>query len=306
MEPSAAEAVAAVDCGTNSTRLLIVSAGPAVRRMRITRLGQGVDATGKLDTEAVERTLDALGEYRRLMDANDVTRSRLVATSAVRDAENGGEFLAAASRIVGTPAELLDGEAEGSLAFAGATAALELDPAGVAVIDIGGGSTELVVGDGQVRAVSLDLGCVRVTERFFAHDPPTEDEVRAAARFIRAELDGAAGRLPELTRGGRTLVGLAGTVTTLGALTQNLSHYDRDRIHHFVLSFAEVSAWYERLAIEPADQRAKRPGMAPGREDVIVGGVLVLRETMDRFSFDRCIVSEADLLDGIAASLRPA
>jgi exopolyphosphatase/guanosine-5'-triphosphate,3'-diphosphate pyrophosphatase len=306
VEPSAAEAVAALDCGTNSTRLLIVSDGPAVRRMRITRLGQGVDATGKLDAEAVERTLDALTEYRRLMDANDVTRSRLVATSAVRDAGNGGEFLVAASRIVGTPAELLDGEAEGSLAFAGATAALELDPARVAVIDIGGGSTELVVGDGRVRAVSLDLGCVRVTERFFAHDPPTADELGAAARFIRAELDKAAGQLPELTRGGRTLVGLAGTVTTLGALAQGLSHYDRARIHHFVLSFAEVSAWLETLAIEPAAERAKRPGMAPGREDVIAGGVLVLRETMDRFSFDRCIVSEADLLDGIAATLRTA
>jgi exopolyphosphatase / guanosine-5'-triphosphate,3'-diphosphate pyrophosphatase len=300
-----AEPVAALDCGTNSTRLLIATPGqPDVRRMRITRLGQGVDATGRLDPGAVERTLEVLREYRGLLDAHRVARARLVATSAARDAANGSEFLAAASALVGVEAELLDGEEEGALAFAGATAALATPPEEVLVIDIGGGSTELVTGAGGLRAVSLDLGCVRVTERFFHHDPPEPAELEAAARFVAAELDRAAGLLPAISGEARTLVGLAGTVSTLGALAQGLSHYDRDRIHHVVLSAEEVAGWLERLAAEPASERARRPGLAPGREDVIVGGVLVLDGAMRRFAFDRCLVSEADLLDGIAASLR--
>ncbi len=303
MDRGAPKAVAALDCGTNSTRLLIGGAGAEVRLMRITRLGQGVDATGKLDPEAVARTLSVLAEYRGLMDAHGVSRARMVATSAVRDAANGEEFLNAASSVVGVDAELLDGKAEGALAFAGATGALELDPAAVVVIDIGGGSTELVVGGTGVRAISLDLGCVRLTERFLVHDPPTPSELHVAAGAVRAELKMAARRLPELDQGGRTLVGLAGTVSTLGALVQGLSHYDRDRIHHVVLTSSQVGEWYDRLAAEPAAVRARRGGMAPGREDVIVGGVLVLKETMSRFSFDRCIVSETDLLDGIAAGL---
>jgi exopolyphosphatase/guanosine-5'-triphosphate,3'-diphosphate pyrophosphatase len=298
------DAVAALDCGTNSTRLLIAVAGrPEVRLMRITRLGQGVDATGRLDPEAIARTLEVLREYRALLDRHRVARARLVATSAVRDAANGAEFLAAASSVVGVEAELLDGEAEGALAFAGATAELAVPKDEVAVIDIGGGSTELVTGAGGVRAVSLDLGCVRVTERFFHHDPPAGEELEAAARFADAELAKAAAALPALGGRARTLVGLAGTVSTLGALAQGLSHYDRERIHHVELTAAEVSSWLGRLAGEPAGARARRPGLAPGREDVIVGGVLVLDRAMDRFGFDRCLVSESDLLDGIAAGL---
>ena len=304
MGPSGDAAVAALDCGTNSTRLLISVAGrPEVRLMRITRLGKGVDATGRLDPEAVARTLGVLREYRGLLDRHRVGRARLVATSAVRDAANGAEFLAAASDVVGVEAELLDGEAEGALAFTGATAELAVPAEEVAVIDIGGGSTELVTGAGGVRAVSLDLGCVRVTERFFHHDPPAAEELEAAARFAEGELAKAGAALPALGARAHTLVGLAGTVSTLGALAQGLSHYDRERIHHVELAAAEVSSWLGRLAAEPAAVRGRRPGLAPGREDVIVGGVLVLDRAMAGFGFERCLVSEADLLDGIAASL---
>jgi exopolyphosphatase/guanosine-5'-triphosphate,3'-diphosphate pyrophosphatase len=296
--------VAALDCGTNSTRLLISAPGMAgVRLMRITRLGQGVDASAKLHPEAIARTLSVLTEYRGLMDRHRVARARLVATSAVRDAANGDEFLRAASEVVGVPAELLDGDAEGALAFAGATASLDIAPEGVAVIDIGGGSTELVTGAGAPREISLDLGCVRLTERYLHHDPPERDEIDEAVGFIGSELDRAAAALPRLAGEGLTLVGLAGTVSTLGALAQGLSHYDRDRIHHFVLHAPVVADWCVRLAAEPSAARGRRPGMAPGREDVIVGGALVLREAMGRFGFPVCLVSEADILDGIVASL---
>jgi len=300
-------AVAALDCGTNSTRLLVVSAGRSLERlMRITRLGQGVDASGRLDPAAVARTLEVLAEYRRRMDAHHVERARLVATSAVRDARDGEEFLALASATVGVGAELLDGEAEGALAFAGATAGLGLDPSRAVVVDIGGGSTELVVGGRETRVVSLPLGCVRLTERFLAHDPPTPDELASAAHYVREQLEAAVARLPELAEGGRTLIGLAGTVSTLGALARGLAHDDRDRIHRTRLSAAEVASWCDRLAAEPSDRRARLPGLAPGREDVIVGGVLVLREVMERFGFEACTVSEADLLDGLAATLEAA
>jgi len=298
------EAVAALDCGTNSTRLLISAGGvDRVRLMRITRLGQGVDATGKLDPDALSRTVEVLGEYRELMDAHRVARARLVATSAVRDAANGDEFLAAARAVTGVEAELLSGAQEGALSFAGATASLDLPAERVVTIDIGGGSTELVAADPTIQAVSLDLGCVRLTERFLHHDPPTADELEAAAAFVRSQLEVAADALAPLGRPGMQLVGLAGTISTLGALAQGLSHYDRDRIHHFVLSAPVVEEWRDRLAGETVAVRSRHAGLAPGREDVIVGGVVVLAETMHRFDFPNCLVSEADLLDGLVASL---
>ena len=178
-----------MDCGTNSTRLLIVNddGSTHLRVMRITRLGEGVDATGTLGREAVERTVAVLSEYRHLIDDAAVTAARLVATSAVRDAENGEDFLRAASAAIGSPAELLDGRAEGELAYAGATSTLPPVRGDDVVIDIGGGSTEIAVGrGGGVHATSVDIGCVRVTERFFHHDPPTADEVRGAESGIRS------------------------------------------------------------------------------------------------------------------------
>jgi exopolyphosphatase / guanosine-5'-triphosphate,3'-diphosphate pyrophosphatase len=305
MDRASGDAVAALDCGTNSTRLLIRAPGrPDVREMRITRLGQGVDATGALDSGAIARTLTVLGTYREQMERHGVGRARLVATSAVRDAANGEEFLRAATEAAGVRAELLDGSAEGALAFAGATAALDARPEDVVIIDIGGGSTELVMGGTRVEAISLDLGCVRLTERCLRSEPPTPAELADAVRAIHTELDRAANALGGLTDPGHVLVGVAGTVSTLGALAQGLSHYDRDRIHHFVLELGVVTEWCDRLAALTATARAGFPGIAPGREDVIVGGALVLRETMRRFSFDRCVVSESDLLDGIAMSLQ--
>jgi exopolyphosphatase / guanosine-5'-triphosphate,3'-diphosphate pyrophosphatase len=305
MDPAPDDAVAALDCGTNSTRLLISTPGkPEVRLMRITRLGQGVDATKRLDRDAIERTLAVLRDYRKLMDRHGVVRARLVATSAVRDAANGDDFISAASEVAGVPAELLDGDAEGALAFAGATASLDLPPAEVVIIDIGGGSTELVTWSGQIQGISLDLGCVRLTERFLLHDPPQRGELAAATAFVQGELDRAAQAVPALLRAGLSLVGLAGTVSTLAALAQALPHYDRDRLHHYVLDAATVTAWLDRLAAEPAARRGERVGMTEGRQDVIVGGALVLQQAMARLSFDRCLFSESDILDGLAASLR--
>jgi len=300
--------VAAVDCGTNSTRLLVTDGDghSLLRLMRITRLGEGVDATHKLSGDAVDRTLAVLGEFRAEMDRLAVGAARLVATSAVRDAVNGDEFLLAASDVVGTQAELLSGDEEGRLAYAGATRDLAPAQGDDVVVDIGGGSTELVVAAGdRVEAVSLDLGCVRLTERHLHHDPPSPDELDAAVRTIASELDRAVGAVPTLgaLAPGSRLLGLAGTVSTLAALEQGLAHYDRDRIHHAVLSAATVTRWCARLAAEPSSARGARPGMTPGREDVIVGGALVLRQVMDRFGFEACLVSESDILDGLADSL---
>jgi len=308
-------AVAALDCGTNSTRLLVVSAdGTALeRQMRITRLGEKVDATRALSPEAVARTVAVLGEYRRLMDLHGVERARLVATSAVRDATNAAEFLSAAEEVTGVHPELLSGLEEGALSFSGATAHVPADrvgPGPVLVVDIGGGSTELAAGvlapvasrRGAVSAVSLDLGCVRVTERFFGHDPPRADELAEARRVVDAELDGARRALPALAPGG-LLIGLAGTVSTLAALERRLAHYERAAVHHTVLSRRQVAEWCATLAAEDRHARLARPGMVEGRADVIVGGVLILDAVMDAFDREQCLVSEDDILDGLAASL---
>lgn len=310
--------VAALDCGTNSTRLLIVDeSGRALeRQMRITRLGQGVDATHVLADDAITRTLGVLGEFRRTMDRHRVGRARLVATSAVRDAVNATDFLVRARGVTGVEPEVLSGSEEGRLSFVGATADMDVGSgtsgAGpVLVVDIGGGSTELVVGrraggdgsPGEATAVSVDLGCVRVTERFLHHDPPTPGELDAARRAIDGRLSEARAELPRLAPGG-LLVGLAGTVSTLASLAQGLTEYDRDRIHHYELTLGEVEEWLRRLARDDRSGRLARPGMVPGREDVIVGGVLVLAGVMEGFGRDRCLVSEDDILDGLVASLR--
>lgn len=300
--------VAALDCGTNSTRLLVADAGARglVRLMRITRLGQGVDATHKLDPEAVERTLTVLREFRQVMDEQGVGKARLVATSAVRDAVNGDEFLQAAAVAVGVPAELLSGTEEGTLAYRGATADLAPAPGEDVVVDIGGGSTELVTEEaGAIEGISLDIGCVRLTERYFRNDPPTRAEIDAATVAIDSELSRAVAAVPALgrLRVGSRLIGLAGTVSTLASLELGLREYDRSKVHHAVLSRQAVAYWCDVLAAEPVSARTGRPGMAPGREDVIVGGVLILRQAMARLGFEECLVSESDILDGLVLSL---
>ncbi len=274
--------------------------------MRITRLGEGVDAAQRLRPDALERTFLALKEYRVIMDAQGVERARLVATSAVRDAANGDAFLGPASEIVGFPAEVLAGAEEGRLSFAGATADLPGGDRSVVVLDIGGGSTEIAIAPrGDVLSLSMDIGCVRLTERYLKGDPPGEDEVAAAIGTIAAELDRAERELPELAAldSVARLVGLAGTVSTLASLELGLTDYDRDRIHHAVLSREAVDRWCSVLGSEPVAVRERRPAISAGREDVIFGGALVLRETMRRFGFMECIVSEADILDGLVMSL---
>jgi exopolyphosphatase / guanosine-5'-triphosphate,3'-diphosphate pyrophosphatase len=300
--------VAALDCGTNSTRLLVAHPDGTthVRLMRITRLGQGVDATHELNPGAIERTVDVLRQYRLVMDEAGVTKGRLVTTSAVRDARNGDVFLRAAAQAVGFPAELLSGEEEGQLAYAGATSGLPPQEGDDMVVDIGGGSTELVVQhDGVVRAFSMNVGCVRLSERFLRHDPPDDSEMTEMSAHVDSELAAAVRALPILSNEGikRRLVGLAGSVTTLAALELQLPAYDSDRIHHSVLTREAVQRWCATLAAETSASRAARPSMVTGRADVIVGGACVLRQIMRRFNFDACIVSESDILDGIVLSL---
>jgi exopolyphosphatase/guanosine-5'-triphosphate,3'-diphosphate pyrophosphatase len=300
-------AVAAIDCGTNSTRLLVADAeGHTLERlMRITRLGQGVDATGRLAPEAIDRCVAVLTEYRQVMDSLDVGRGRLAATSAARDATNGDEFLRRAGEVTGLEPELLTGVDEGRLSLAGAVADLDLSQGPFLVLDIGGGSTELVAGAGpddpDLAAVSLQMGCVRLSERFLADDPPTGPQLSAARAEVDAQLAAALAAHPRL-EGAHRLVGLAGTVSTLASLHLGLTDYDRDRIHHAVLTAADVHRWMGVLAGDTAAERLARPGMVPGRQDVIVGGVLVLDAVMERLGFAECLISEADILDGLVAS----
>ncbi|MGH9279863.1 MAG: exopolyphosphatase [Acidimicrobiales bacterium] len=298
--------VAAIDCGTNSTRLLIAGDDGATldRRMHITRLGQRVDATGRLSPEAVERTLDVLREYRAAMDEAGVEQVRMTATSAARDAENRDAFFAGATDAIGTRPELLTGQEEARLSFLGATS--DLDPADgpFLVVDIGGGSTEFAVGtaDDDVAVKSVDIGCVRVTEKFLHHDPPTPVELSQALSVVRDYLDDVARDLPAATEA-RRLVGLAGTVTTVAAVEQGID-YERDRIHHFVLTREAVEDVFRTLATERQADRVYNPGLEAARADVIVGGAAILVGVMRYFGSATCLVSEADILDGLVLSLQ--
>jgi exopolyphosphatase/guanosine-5'-triphosphate,3'-diphosphate pyrophosphatase len=296
--------LAAIDCGTLSTRLLVSAPDSAtlVRLTRITGLGQGVDGAGSLRPEAVERALAVLREYRRVMDDYGVSVVRMVGTSALRDAADRASFSDRAAALVGAPLELLGGEDEGLLSFAGATADLPPDGGPWFVADIGGGSTELAVGPHPVVARSLNLGCVRVTERFLVHDPPAPHEVAAArswlsSQYVQAEID-----VPEL-RSARDLVGLAGTVAALASYDQGLATYDRQAVHHYVLARGAVERALDQLASQPAAGRAGLPGIEAARAPSIVGGTLILATLMAHFGFEDCLVSESDILDGLVLTL---
>jgi exopolyphosphatase/guanosine-5'-triphosphate,3'-diphosphate pyrophosphatase len=297
--------VAAIDCGTNSTRLLVTDGQGRIleRLMRITRLGQGVDAARTLAPEAIERTVAVLCEYRTVMDAFGVERVRMTATSAARDALNRAEFFDAAELVVGVRPELLSGLEEGRLSFAGATAELSPDDGPYLVVDIGGGSTEFAVGSSEVEgAVSVDIGCVRMTEKFLASDPPAPEELSQAISVVHDYLDDVAREMPA-AKGARRLVGLAGTVTTMAAVEIGLAAYDRNAIHHFVLTRAAAEDVFRTLATESRADRVHNPGLEEARADVIVGGAVVLVAIMRHFDFAECLVSEADILDGLAATL---
>ena len=304
-------AVAAIDCGTNSTRLLVAAPDGATldRRMVITRLGQGVDRAGRLAPEAIGRTTEVLAGFRAAADGLGAppARTRAVATSAVRDAANGREFLAAARAACGVTPEILTGGEEGRLSYAGATADLDGAAGPYLVVDIGGGSTELVGADpdadGGVRAVSLDIGCVRLTERFLATDPPSPGEMEAARRHVVSVLDTARSGLGESLDRARLLVGLAGTVSAAALLDAGGTAYRRDLVHHRELEAGRLAALLARLAALPLAGRRRVPGLEPERADVIVGGLIVLSAVLATFGFDRCLSSEADILDGLVLGL---
>jgi exopolyphosphatase/guanosine-5'-triphosphate,3'-diphosphate pyrophosphatase len=301
-------AVAAIDCGTNSTRLLVAddTGRELVRLMRITRLGQGVDRTNVLAPEAIARTVNVLEEYRRSMDSFGVGRIRMVATSAVRDAENGAAFTHAAKAAVGAEPEVLSGTEEGALAYRGASADLDPMEGDTLVVDIGGGSTEITLGRaGAVSSVSLQLGCVRLTERFLQGDPPSFAEVSAARRAITDALAEGEAALPALVNldRARRLVGLAGTVSTLASLKLGVAEYDVEKLHHATLTLDEIRGMCDMLASLPVSDRRGLVGMVPGREDVLLGGALVLEAVTDRYRCDEVIASEKDILDGIVLSI---
>ncbi len=309
-----ADPVAAVDCGTNSTRLLIAAADGASldRRMRITRLGEGVDRTGELRPAAVDRTLEVLRGYATAMATAGVGRRLAVATSAIRDAGNAPEFLRPAAEVLGTELRVLAGDEEGRLSYGGATA--ELPPGErYLVVDVGGGSTELVTAgaDGTVEAVSLDVGCVRVTERFLRSDPPTDSQLSDAGAYVTALVGETLVQHPAFSFAGgaggavgaTTLVGLAGTVSALTMLVLGLDVYDRAAVHHARLTREDVYGLLGELASVDVATRRRRRGMERERADVIVGGALVLLSAMDVLGFSELTVSESDILDGIVGRL---
>jgi exopolyphosphatase/guanosine-5'-triphosphate,3'-diphosphate pyrophosphatase len=298
--------LAGIDVGTNSTRVLVSEDGDRTveRLMEITRLGQGVDATGALAPEAIERTLVTLRRYREVMDRHGVERVRMTATSAARDADNRDLFFEGAEAIVGTRPELITGDEEGRLSFLGATSDLDVAEGPFLVVDIGGGSTEFVFGTTEAEAVrSLDIGCVRLTEKFLHHDPPLPEELSAALQVIDVYLDDIEREVPQVRTANR-FVGLAGTITTVAAVEQGLAAYDRDRIHHFALTRAAAEDVFRTLATEARADRVHNPGLEEARADVIVGGCCVLVGIMRHFDLDECLVSEADILDGLVLSLR--
>jgi exopolyphosphatase/guanosine-5'-triphosphate,3'-diphosphate pyrophosphatase len=283
---------AAIDIGTNSTRLLVGDE----RRAVITRLGQGVDRTGRLDDAAIERTLEVLREYAGILRAKGVDRVRAVATSAARDATNRADFFEPAAEILGVPVELLGGEEEGRLAYLGATAGLDPSDGPFLVFDIGGGSTEFVLSE---AVLSIDTGAVRLTEQWLHSDPPTAEELSMAVSVVRAHLEDVTRELPG-ARTARTVVGLAGTVTTVAAV--ELGYYDHDAVHGMRLTRAQVEDVFRTLATEPIEDRRENPGLQPERADIIVGGCCILVAVLRHLEIDELVVSEADILDGIVAS----
>ncbi|MEV4344401.1 Ppx/GppA phosphatase family protein [Actinoplanes sp. NPDC049596] len=298
--------VAAIDCGTNSIRLLIADVTDAgltdvTRRMEIVRLGEGVDRTGRLSDAALIRTREALVGYAAEIAAHDVAKVRMCATSASRDADNAQEFRDMVHGVLGVDPEVISGDEEARLSFTGAVAGLTAEQPYL-IVDIGGGSTEFVTGrDGVDQAISMDIGCVRMTERHLHGDPPTRDEIVAAERDIRAAVDVALAAVPG--REAKTLVGLAGTVTTVVALAKQLPAYDASRIHHATVTYEQVAAVTAKLLEMPVAERRSLPVMHPGRADVIGGGALILRIIMERAGQPAVIASEHDILDGIAYKL---
>ena len=304
----------AVDIGTNSVRLLVADVEGAgadarvttlERLMTITRLGQGVDGDRRLHPDAIARTLAVLDRYGAVARDLGVEAMRATATSAARDSANRDDLFDPAEAALGVRPELLSGAEEARLSFLGATASLRdvgAEPPYL-VVDIGGGSTEFVLGtDAPEGLISVDMGCVRITEQFLHSDPPAPEELSTAVSIVRDHLTDVERAIPGL-REAKTLVGLAGTVSTVAAVEQGLHEYARDRIHHFRLTRAAVEDVFRTLATEAADDRRHNPGLEAERVDVIVGGVAVLATVMRTFEFDEALVPEEDILDGLVRDL---
>lgn len=310
--------VAAIDCGTNSIRLLIADVDvvaetltDVLRTMTVVRLGQGVDKTGEFAAEALERTFAAADEYAQQCREHGVTHIRFVATSATRDARNREVFLEGIQDRLGVTPEVISGEEEAALSFRGAVSVIDAShPQPYLVVDLGGGSTEMVLGkEHPTVGWSMDVGCVRMTERHLVSDPPTEDQIAAARADVQAALDMAIVEVPFAQA--RTLVGLAGSITTVTAHALGLTHYDREAINGAQLSIDDALASCEALLTSTRDERAAMPFMHPGRVDVIGAGALVWSEVLSRVrdevgasggTLDIAVTSEHDILDGIAFS----
>lgn len=295
--------LAAIDCGTNSIRLLITDGGKEVlRTMRIVRLGQGVDATGELDLAAIQRTREALEEYVELMKRENVVNLRMVATSATRDAKNRDDFFNMTAELLGqvvpgAQAEVISGEEEAELSFRGAVSDLS---GPCLVIDLGGGSTEFVMGEDEIQgAFSAQMGCVRLTERIMRSDPPTPTEVEIARDTVREQLRLARTLVPEAP----TVVGCAGTFTTIAALALGLESYDPHSIHMARLRTEGMKQITSMLIEQSAATRREHPVMHPGRADVIAAGSVVVEEIIDAYGIEEMVISEKDILDGIIASI---
>jgi exopolyphosphatase/guanosine-5'-triphosphate,3'-diphosphate pyrophosphatase len=311
------DTVAAIDCGTNSIRLLIAERVDGRlrdlhREMRIVRLGEGVDATGRFSAEALARTEAALADYAVLLGEHSVRKLRMVATSATRDAANRDEFFAMTASILGAVvpgsiAEVITGSEEAELSFNGAVGELDSAAAPFVVVDLGGGSTEVVLGDsaGVQASYSADIGCVRMTERCLHSDPPTAAEVAAARVVVRERLTEALGVVP--VEQAKTWVGVAGTFTTIAALAQGMDTYDSEAIHLSRIRFRDMLAVCDQLIGMTREQRAALGPMHEGRVDVIGGGAIVVQELAaalgERAGIDELVVSEHDILDGIALSI---
>lgn len=303
---------AAIDCGTNAIRILIadVSGGrviDVVREMRTVRLGEGVDATGEFSEAALQRTFAACDEYSQLLADNPVESLRFIATSASRDVSNRAQFFSGVHQRLGVEPEVIAGEEEAELSFVGAIRGIDMsllrDP--ILVADIGGGSTEYVVGSavtGEISALtSVNVGCVRLTERYLHSDPPYPEEIAQAVAAVDAHLESVMQVIP--TGSFTTFVGLAGSVTTVAAMAMNLPRYDSALIHGAIVTRAQVDSITTSLLAMSRGDRAALGFMHPGRVDVIAGGSLVLSRTMQAYGLDEVIAGETDLLDGIVYRL---
>ncbi len=302
--------VAAIDCGTNAIRLLISELGSnglpqdVVREMRTVRLGEGVDRTGEFNEAALARTFQACREYGDLLSSFGVSRLRFIATSASRDVSNREQFLSGVKSILNVEPEVISGQEEAELSYLGATSGFSPEPQSpILVADIGGGSTEFVMRDtsGEFTATSINVGCVRMTERYLHSDPPTRAEIDLTISTLRQELEVVQAQLPVSST--RTFIGLAGSVTTIAAMSLGLETYDPRQIHGTVLTLVQVEAVTDQLLNMSREQRAALGFMHPGRVDVIGGGAIVLRESMRQMGLSHVLVSERDLLDGVVSAL---